>query len=196
MLNRKKHIYFIFFLIIFSFLWWLFYLLYLFPKKYHVDVNEYIAENSGIVVLTGGKGRFEKGLTLLKNGVSDKLFVSGVYPGVDLKKKYFSENAHEIKFFECCISSGNQAINTTQNAYEVKDWVEEKKIKVIFLVSSYYHLPRSKIIFDNILSDKTIKLVTVDDNYFESNSFLIHMFNLKLIIIEYIKILYITLFGI
>ena len=38
-----------------------------------------------IVVLTGGSGRLETGLTLLKAGMAEMLFVSGVYQGIDVR---------------------------------------------------------------------------------------------------------------
>ena len=39
-----------------------------------------------IVVLTGGVGRVGEGLSLLERGLGKKLFVSGVYRGVDVQK--------------------------------------------------------------------------------------------------------------
>jgi uncharacterized SAM-binding protein YcdF (DUF218 family) len=194
--RNTKHIYFITFLIAISIFWWFFYLLNIFPEKYHTNI-EYFKQTpkSAIIVLTGGKGRFEKGLSILKSNISEKLFVSGVFPGVDLKKKYIS-NMNESKLFDCCIYYGNEAINTKENAEEVKEWLGNNDIDTIFLVSSYYHLPRSKIIFENKMPQTKILLIPSEDNFFESKEFLTHLFNLKLIVIEYLKIIFITIFGV
>ena len=73
-------------------------------------------KTDAIVVLTGGSGRLEEGLRLLSAGKATRMFVSGVYQGMDvltllqIKKRYPSglENLIEI---------GN-ATNTTHNAIE------------------------------------------------------------------------------
>ena len=80
---------------------WTLYVSVIFPKHHY---NQLESRNNSypIVVLTGGKGRIEKGLELLKNGYGNLLFVSGVHPDVDIKKKYFSETT-EKKFNDCCI---------------------------------------------------------------------------------------------
>ncbi len=193
--RKRKHLYFFIFLIITSIFWWFFYLLNIFPNKYHANMSHSLFDNSGIVVLTGGKGRFEKGFSLLKDNFSEKLFVSGVYPGLDLKKKYIF-NDTEAQLFDCCVFYGNEALNTKQNSQEVKEWVRENEMENIYLVTSYYHLPRAKIIFEEDNPNLNILLVPADDKFFNSNKILTHIFNIKLIIIEYMKILYITIFGI
>ncbi|MEL0020990.1 MAG: hypothetical protein VW709_14035 [Rickettsiales bacterium] len=42
-------------------------------------------KTDAIVVLTGGAGRVQEGLSLLESGAAAKLFVSGVYRGVDVQ---------------------------------------------------------------------------------------------------------------
>ncbi|MDC3090763.1 YdcF family protein [Rickettsiales bacterium] len=194
--SKTKHIYFLAFLLIVSVFWWFFYLLKIFPEKYYANTdNLTMNPKSAIIVLTGGKGRFEKGLSILKSDISERLFVSGVFPGLDIKSKYISDD-DESELFNCCIYYGNEAINTNQNADEVKKWIENYPINTIFLVSSYYHLPRSKIIFENKMPGVNILLIPSDDNFFESKELLTHLFNLKLIVTEYFKIIFITIFGI
>ena len=89
----KKILYFIISIIILSLIWWFQYLVNIFPLKYTLSVNQVEQlnitseeSNSAIIVLTGAKGRFEKGFTLLEKKISNKMFVSGVYPGVNLEK--------------------------------------------------------------------------------------------------------------
>jgi len=57
----------------------------LFVKKIPLHEPNLKLHSEAIVVLTGGSGRIKKGLSLLKEGFSDKLFISGVNPNFQLK---------------------------------------------------------------------------------------------------------------
>ena len=96
-----------------SLTWWIIYLFSVFPK-YHYSPDKSQLDNPIIVVLTGGKGRFESGLDLLKRSNNGKMFVSGVYPKIDMKKKYLL-NKNDEKYFDCCIFYGLKAKNTIGN---------------------------------------------------------------------------------
>ena len=176
-----------------------------FPEKYTVKSETLINNqtetieskdknfrDSAIVVLTGAKGRFEKGYLLLEANISSKLFISGLYHGVDLKKKY-GPLVENKQMFDCCIFYGNDAFNTEQNAYEVERWAKSNGVKKIFVVSSYYHLPRTKVIFEKNLVGVEIILVPSDRFLLKSHDMIFNLFNLRLIILEYFKTLY-TLF--
>ena len=80
------------------------------------------------------------------------------------------------------------ATNTFENAFEVKNWlVHNSEIENLILVSSYYHLPRSFIIFNNIVEEKKIFLSPADHKIkVDSNLF----FHIKLIFLEYFKVIY------
>ena len=79
--------------------------------------------------------------------------------------------------------------NTLENAQEVDKWLKENKdIKSIILVSSYYHLPRSIMIFEKEISSKVrIYPKPAFQNIDFRNQFFFH---LRLIISEYLKVLY------
>ena len=49
-------------------LWWAIFLFHTFPKNHYIEKNYSQSGNVAIVVLTGGKGRIEKGIQLLNNG--------------------------------------------------------------------------------------------------------------------------------
>ena len=191
MSNIKKHCIFLTSIIVISVTWWSLYLFFIFPK-YHYDLNKSSTNlSSAIVVLTGGKGRFEKGLNFLKSGkLSKKLFISGVFSISELRKKYaLSETDKQL--FECCISFDNKAINTYQNVIEIKKWVEMNSITEIFLISSYYHLPRVKILFEKKFPSLKVNLLPVEAELFTVKYLLNFVFHLKVIFTEYLKILYI-----
>ena len=68
-----------------------------------------------IVVLTGGASRLRAGLDLLAAGSGRKLFVSGVYRGVDVTE-LLRVARQRPDAVECCIVLGHEADNTRGNA--------------------------------------------------------------------------------
>ena len=105
-----------------------------------------------IVVLTGGVGRVGEGLSLLERGLGKKLFVSGVYRGVDVQKllKVAQQAPGNL---ECCISLGYAADNTRGNAIETAKWIRAKGINSVRIVTASYHMPRSLLEFRWVLPD-------------------------------------------
>ena len=80
------------------------------------------------------------------------------------------------------------ATSTLENAFEVKNWlIENPEIENLILVSSYYHLPRSFIIFNNIMGEKKIFLSPAEYKIKANNNLFFH---LKLIFLEYVKVIY------
>ncbi len=108
-------------------------------------VEDAVTRTDGIVVLTGGSRRLGEGLELLSRGLAEKLFVSGVYRGVDVRKllsivKYKPEEP-EIR-----INIGI-ATNTKGNAAETMSWMEKQDYRSLRLVTAAYHMPRSLLEF-------------------------------------------------
>jgi len=109
-----------------------------------------------IVVLTGGSGRLEAGLALLEAGRAKKLFVSGVYHGVDVQSLLkLSQTAPSN--LDCCIVLGYAADDTTGNASETAQWVAAEDFHSLLLVTANYHLPRSLLEFRAVMPDVEIK---------------------------------------
>ncbi len=102
-----------------------------------------------IVVLTGGSGRLDEGLRLLSGGRAEKLFISGVYQGLDVKTllALSQNNPYEL---ERRIGIGG-ATNTAGNARETAAWVATEGITSLRLVTSGYHMPRSLLEFRNAM---------------------------------------------
>ncbi len=112
-------------------------------------------KTDAIVVLTGGSGRLAEGLKLLKTGKADKLFISGVYKGVDVRTllEAYRQNPDDLN---CCVSVG-YAEDTIGNALETAQWVRKNGVKSLRLVTSAYHMPRSILEFEHAMP--TIVLV-------------------------------------
>lgn len=99
-----------------------------------------------IVVLTGGSDRLATGLGLLAEGRAQKLFVSGVYRGVEVAELLrLSRQAPE--WLRCCIAVGYDAGDTAGNARETAAWMAEEGFTSLRLVTANYHLRRSLIEF-------------------------------------------------
>ena len=110
--------------------------------------------SDAIVVLTGGSLRVEQGIELLSRGLGEKLFVSGVAQGVDVKLllKVFRESED----LSCCISLGYEADNTAGNARETAAWMREQGYSSMRLVTAAYHMPRSLLEFRRSMPDMEI----------------------------------------
>ena len=192
MISFKKILVFIFVSLLAGIIWWILLLFNTFPKKTYLNDTLENPNEIGIIVLTGGKHRIEKGVDLLARGHGKKLFISGVFMPSEVHTK-FSLEKEKSELFKCCVFFGEKAKNTLENALEVEKWLmQNKEIKSIILVSSYYHLPRSMIIFEKKISSK-IKIFPIPAVYRKSldSDFFFHV---KLIISEYFKIIYTLIF--
>ena len=153
MINFRKILIFLVSINIITLIWWLILIFNTFPKKYYFTDSVSSKYNSAIVVLTGGKGRIQKGIDLYKNNHGIYLFISGVFHESEFEIKQQIER--QVFNHNCCVIYDKNATSTFENAFEVKNWlVENPEIDKLILVSSYYHLPRGYIIFKNIFEKK------------------------------------------
>ncbi|HZT50986.1 MAG TPA: YdcF family protein [Stellaceae bacterium] len=105
-----------------------------------------------IVVLTGGSLRVERGLELLADGKAKKLFISGVYHGVEVGDLLrVSRQAPEQS--ACCITLGHAADSTFGNALETAAWMRAENFRSLRLVTANYHMPRSLLEFTRAMPD-------------------------------------------
>ena len=104
----------------------------------------------GIVVLTGGVGRVRAGIALLERGAAKKLFVSGVYHGVDVQALLRAARQAPGSV-ECCIVLGYAADSTRGNAMETAEWIRKEGYTSLRLVTASYHMPRSLYEFRRVL---------------------------------------------
>lgn len=105
-----------------------------------------------IVVLTGGAGRVDRGLSLLADGHADMLFVSGVYRSVDVPE-LLRVSRHDPQELACCVALGYEARSTLGNAEETARWIARNDVASLRLVTSTYHMPRSLIEFRRRMPD-------------------------------------------
>lgn len=96
----------------------------------------------GVVVLTGGAGRIDRGLETLRSGWAPRLFVSGVDREVK-PHEFAAEYKIGSRQMACCITLGFAATDTTSNASETADWIAAQRIRSIRLVTSDWHMRRA-----------------------------------------------------
>jgi uncharacterized SAM-binding protein YcdF (DUF218 family) len=108
-----------------------------------------------IVVLTGGSLRVEGGLRLLAEGKAKKLFISGVYRGVDVTE-LLHVSRQSPDSVACCVVLGHTADNTLGNARETEQWMESEGYHSLRLVTASYHMPRSMLEFTRAMPDIAI----------------------------------------
>lgn len=116
-----------------------------FAASIPMTVAEPERRTDAIIVLTGGSGRLVEGLALLENDMAERLFVSGVYQGVDVRALFqlFQRDPGNL---EARIGIGT-AINTTGNASETAEWIAARGYRSMRLVTAAYHMPRSLLEF-------------------------------------------------
>lgn len=97
----------------------------------------------GIVVMTGGRGRVERGLALLEAKSAKRLLVSGVDRRVRPHELAAQFKAPD-RLIDCCVDLGHESVDTRSNAAEAAGWIERKRYRSIRLVTSDWHMRRAR----------------------------------------------------
>lgn len=118
---------------LFGFLWFALFL----PQP----ASEKVATD-GIVVLTGSKGRIERGLALLRNHMGKELLVSGV--DRDVKPAEFAHAYKVPKDVMKRVTLGREAVDTRSNAVETNDWLERRHYTSLRLITADWHMRRAR----------------------------------------------------
>lgn len=101
-------------------------------------------KTDAIVVLTGGPGRIDRGLEMLRAGASGHMLVSGVDRSVK-PRELAAEFRIESRLMKCCVELGHQSVDTRSNADETAAWVHENKYKSVRLITADWHMPRAQL---------------------------------------------------
>jgi uncharacterized SAM-binding protein YcdF (DUF218 family) len=103
-------------------------------------------KTDGIVVVTGGPGRFEHGVQMLAEGKGKRLLVAGADPSVtkaDLVRRLGGGKS----LLQCCVDLGSESVDTRSNAEETKRWLKRRHFKSFRLVTSDWHMRRARYEF-------------------------------------------------
>ncbi len=151
------------------------------------SVADSTTRTDAIVVLTGGSQRIEGGLELLAAGMGKTLFVTGVFPGVQVPALLRQANAPEG--LACCIVLGHSADNTAGNAIETAAFMRQQNYHSLRLVTSAYHMPRSLLEFTRAMPDVAIVPNPVFAGNVKRNRWWEWPGTFSLIVTEYVKFL-------
>ncbi|MGF1629052.1 MAG: YdcF family protein [Kiloniellaceae bacterium] len=153
--------------------------------------TEVADEDSGtdaIVVLTGGSDRLGVALDLLSADKGGKLFVSGVYRGVDVRQ-LLDLSQHSPEDLSCCVVLGYEADNTRGNAVETATWMKEQGFTSLRLVTATYHMPRSLLEFRRTMPAIQIIPHPVFTEHFKQQDWWLWPGSSTLLVTEYSKYL-------
>ena len=172
--NKRIIIVIVLLILIFSF----YFTYYLYQIYSQSDTELKNAKYTAAIVLTGDQYRIQKGISLLKENIVNKLLISGVNKKIS-KKSIIAEFPDSKSLFNCCIDLDMISTNTFENARESYTWIHNNKLDSVIIVSSFYHLPRVKLEFSRFFRDKQVIFIPANDNL-QKTSF-------KKLLIEYIK---------
>jgi uncharacterized SAM-binding protein YcdF (DUF218 family) len=141
-----------------------------------------------IVVLTGGSDRLAVALDLLIADKGRKLFVSGVYRGVDVRQ-LLDLSQHSPEDLSCCVVLGYEADNTRGNANETAAWMKSEGFTSLRLVTATYHMPRSLLEFRRTMPEVEIVPHPVFTESFKRDDWWLWPGSSSLLISEYTKYL-------
>lgn len=104
-------------------------------------------KTDAIIVLTGGNARVERGFSMLAQGAAPILLISGVGKDVTLQEMLMehadAKTRQAISDRNASIVLDHVALTTYTNAREVAQFVRERRVQSIRLITAHYHMPRS-----------------------------------------------------
>ncbi|MDG2269094.1 MAG: YdcF family protein [Alphaproteobacteria bacterium] len=109
-------------------------------------------QTDAIVVLTGGRGRVERGTELLARSAARSMLISGVGANVSARDLIPPQKLKPATL-DCCVTLGRAARNTRENAVETAGWVAANGVTSLRLVTADFHMPRSLLEFHARLPD-------------------------------------------
>jgi len=125
------------------------------PREEPSATGPAVVRADAAVVLTGGSRRLATGLALLASGGVDRLFVSGVYDGVEVRE-LLSAWTHAPDDLADRVELGYAADSTIGNAEETAIWSRERGLRSIRLVTANYHMRRALVEFRAVMPGMTI----------------------------------------
>lgn len=105
------------------------------------------------VVLTGGPGRIEHAIDVLKNHKAQRLLVAGADPRVtkaDLARRIRGSKS----WFGCCVDLGSESVDTRSNAEEAARWLANRNFHSLRLITNDWHMRRARYEFEKVLGSR------------------------------------------
>jgi uncharacterized SAM-binding protein YcdF (DUF218 family) len=111
------------------------------------------AATDAAIVLTGGPGRIEHAVDVVREHKAKRLLVAGVDPSVtkpDLARRIPGSRS----WLGCCVDLGSESVDTRSNAEEAGRWLARRNYKSVRLITSDWHMRRARYEFEKVLGSK------------------------------------------
>ena len=176
---RKLFIYFFSLFLIFLILGFFYFL------RVITYTNVMIGKNiDGIAILTGGKGRISLGLNLFTKQSNIKLIISGVDKKISINSVLPSKFQENNRIYIDQVSE-----STFENAVIIKDWAKKNQLYNIYIITSYYHMPRSMLLLNKFKEEVNYYAYPVKKEKSSHSNFLHDILFTLFLMQEYIKYL-------
>jgi len=116
------------------------------------------APTDAAIVLTGGPGRIEHAIEVLRDHKARRLLVAGADPSVtkaDMARRLKGSG----KLLKCCVDLGSESVDTRSNAEEASRWLVQRHFSSVRLITSDWHMRRAHYEFQKVLGSR-YRLVT------------------------------------
>ena len=103
-----------------------------------------------LIAITGGSGRIEHAVDVLRSGGGKRLLIAGADPSVtkdDIVRRLHGDR----KLIDCCVDLGSESVDTRSNAEEARRWLARRDYKSARLITSDWHMRRAAYEFDRQL---------------------------------------------
>ena len=103
-----------------------------------------------VIVLTGGPGRIEHAIDVLRDGKAKRLLVAGADPSVtkaDIARRVGGSRT----LLQCCVDLGSESVDTRSNAEESARWLARRHFQSVRLITSDWHMRRAAYEFHKVL---------------------------------------------
>jgi uncharacterized SAM-binding protein YcdF (DUF218 family) len=122
----------------------------------------------GAIVLTGGSGRLEHAIKVVRDRKTKRLLVAGADPLVtksDIARRLKGHRA----LIACCVDLGSESVDTRSNAEEGARWLKARGYRSVRLITSDWHMRRAGYEFRKVLGSR---VAVVTDGVRSEPSFL------------------------
>ena len=116
------------------------------------------AKTDAAVVLTGGSGRIQHAIDVLREGKVRRVLVAGADPAVtkaDIGRRVSGGRG----LLKCCVDLGSESVDTRSNAEEASRWLSRHHYASVRLITSDWHMRRARYEFQKVLGPR-YRLVT------------------------------------
>jgi uncharacterized SAM-binding protein YcdF (DUF218 family) len=111
------------------------------------------ATTDAAVVVTGGAGRIEHGIEVVRAHRADRLLVAGADPSVT-KADIARRAPRSRALLKCCVDLGSESVDTRSNAEEAARWLAQHRFTSLRLITSDWHMRRARYEFAKVLGPK------------------------------------------